>query len=179
MTPRKPMSASLGMISDGKCETSSHSITCGAISPSANSRTVRRSCCCSSVRENSTEPRPQVTFHVTSVSLISHRENFTCRPSKPVFGRSIVEDFHLRDRSHEKDSDLRGTAWFGAVFVPGYMAVGEHELLRTVVSETIRNEGEPIKRKHSRIVRGAAVEIRTGERKQVVICRPLPIKDQR
>src|SRR5258708_8088789 len=42
------------MISIGKCDTSSHSITCGAISPSANSRTLRRSCCCSSVRLNST-----------------------------------------------------------------------------------------------------------------------------
>src|SRR5262249_50309408 len=33
----------------GKCEASSHSITWGAISPSANSRTLLRSCCCSSV----------------------------------------------------------------------------------------------------------------------------------
>src|SRR5580658_432040 len=54
ITPRKPISASLGMISDGKVESSSHSITWGAISPSANSRTVRRRCCCSSVREKST-----------------------------------------------------------------------------------------------------------------------------
>src|SRR6185437_9406168 len=54
MTPRKPISASLGIISEGNWEASSHSITCGAISASANSRTVRRRCCCSSVRENST-----------------------------------------------------------------------------------------------------------------------------
>src|ERR1700683_3590097 len=55
MTPRNPISASLGMISEGNFEASSHSMTCGAISPSANSRTVRRSCCCSSVREKSIE----------------------------------------------------------------------------------------------------------------------------
>src|SRR6516165_8713166 len=36
------------MISEGNCEASSHSMTFGA-----NSRTVRRSCCCSSERENS------------------------------------------------------------------------------------------------------------------------------
>src|SRR5277367_2909432 len=54
ITPRKPISASLGMISEGNVEASSHSITCGAISPSANSRTVRRRCCCSSVSEKST-----------------------------------------------------------------------------------------------------------------------------
>src|ERR1700733_1400990 len=55
ITPRNPISASLGMISEGNFEASSHSMTCGAISPSANSRTVRRSCCCSSVREKSIE----------------------------------------------------------------------------------------------------------------------------
>src|SRR5215471_11386975 len=49
MTPSSPISASFGIISIGKCEASSHSITWGAISPSANSRTLRRSCCCSSV----------------------------------------------------------------------------------------------------------------------------------
>ena len=58
----KPSSASLGMISEGKVEASSHSITCGAISPSANSRTVRRSCCCSLVRENSTKPHRKKRF---------------------------------------------------------------------------------------------------------------------
>src|SRR5258708_538663 len=42
------------MISIGKCEASSHSITWGDISPSANSRMLRRSCCCSSVNEKST-----------------------------------------------------------------------------------------------------------------------------
>src|ERR1700704_1992804 len=54
ITPKSPISASFGMISTGKCEASSHSITCGAISPSANSRTLRRNCCCSSVNEKST-----------------------------------------------------------------------------------------------------------------------------
>src|SRR5437879_4021860 len=54
MTPSSPISANLGMISNGKWDASSHSITCGAISPSANSRTLRRNCCCSSVNEKST-----------------------------------------------------------------------------------------------------------------------------
>src|SRR5712692_5992398 len=60
MTPSRPISARWGIISEGKCEASSHSITWGAISVSANSRTVRRSCCCSSVREKSTGARAQL-----------------------------------------------------------------------------------------------------------------------
>src|SRR5579864_1715635 len=51
--PSKPSLASCGTISCGKWEASSHSIMCGAISASANSRTVRRSACCSSVNEKS------------------------------------------------------------------------------------------------------------------------------
>src|SRR5580692_684183 len=54
MTPRRPISASFGMISIGNFEASSHSMTCGAISPSANSRMLRRSWFCSSVKEKST-----------------------------------------------------------------------------------------------------------------------------
>src|SRR5882757_5382185 len=54
MTPSRPISASLGMISIGNFEASSHSITWGAISPSANSRMLRRSWFCSSVKEKST-----------------------------------------------------------------------------------------------------------------------------
>src|SRR6266404_281262 len=54
ITPSSPISPSFGIISIGKCDASSHSITCGPISPSANSRTLRRSCCCSSVKLNST-----------------------------------------------------------------------------------------------------------------------------
>src|SRR5262249_23469803 len=63
--PSRPISASLGMISVGKCEASSHSITCGAISPSANSRTLRRNCCCSSVNVKSTIPLEVVSFIYT------------------------------------------------------------------------------------------------------------------
>src|ERR1044072_314534 len=48
-TPVNPRSASLGSSSIGKCWASSHSITCGAISASANSRTLVFTCCCSSV----------------------------------------------------------------------------------------------------------------------------------
>ena len=45
--------ASFGSRSIGKCCASSHSITCGPISASANSRTVRRRSCCSSVGRKS------------------------------------------------------------------------------------------------------------------------------
>src|SRR3990167_10870034 len=57
MMPKRPNSASFGARSSAKCAASSHSITCGRISPSANSRTVRRSCSCSSVSLKST-PSP-------------------------------------------------------------------------------------------------------------------------
>src|SRR5215469_12035996 len=44
------------MTSSGNVCASSHSITCGAISASANSRTDLRSCICSGVYSNSTWP---------------------------------------------------------------------------------------------------------------------------
>src|SRR6266404_9327740 len=47
-TPVRPNAASFGCSSIGKCCASSHSITCGAISASANSRTLVLICCCSS-----------------------------------------------------------------------------------------------------------------------------------
>src|ERR1043166_909361 len=53
MTPMKPCSASFGRSSTGKCCDSSHSRTCGAISPSANSRTLILICCCSSLSSKS------------------------------------------------------------------------------------------------------------------------------
>src|ERR1700680_3929820 len=59
MMPSRPSSASLGISSAGKREASSHSMTWGAISDCAKSRTVRWSCCCSSVREKSTRVVPQ------------------------------------------------------------------------------------------------------------------------
>src|SRR6185503_19325289 len=52
-TPVKPSAASFGCSSIGKCCASSHSNTCGAISASANSRTLCLTCCCSSVNSNS------------------------------------------------------------------------------------------------------------------------------
>src|ERR1700722_18415274 len=54
MTPSNPISASLGIVSIGNFDASSHSMTCGSISPSANSRMLRRSWFCSSVKEKST-----------------------------------------------------------------------------------------------------------------------------
>src|SRR6266478_824740 len=73
ITPSSPISPSFGIISTGKCEASSHSITCGAISPSANSRTLRRNCCCSSVNEKSTGilGRSKFSLYPAKVWLIS------------------------------------------------------------------------------------------------------------
>ena len=114
MTPSKPSLASLGMISGGKCEASSHSITCGAISASANSRTVRRSCCCSSVSEKSTAPHLDSTSSFIQKTL-SHsrgapnratlRVCFRCRPAyfaqrrnRPIDSRAI--HVAVRDHAH-------------------------------------------------------------------------------
>ena len=60
-----PISASFGIISEGNLDTSSHSITWGRISSSANSRTVRRNCFCSSVSENSKIPRYKFRIYAT------------------------------------------------------------------------------------------------------------------
>src|SRR3954451_3035404 len=51
--PISPSAASFGSRSIGKCWASSHSMTCGPISVSANWRTVRRSSVCSSVARKS------------------------------------------------------------------------------------------------------------------------------
>src|ERR1700733_10137150 len=68
ITPRNPITASLGINSEGNFDTSSHSITCGRISPSANSRTVRRNCCCSSVSANSTWPRRSAGLKISGIN---------------------------------------------------------------------------------------------------------------
>src|SRR6266853_6795716 len=81
ITPSKPISASFGINSDGKREASSHSITWGPISESANSRTLRRRCCCSSVKEKSTGPqasfspygRTNYLYHTANGSPWGHR----------------------------------------------------------------------------------------------------------
>src|SRR3989449_9151335 len=73
MTPSRPISPSLGMISEGKWDASSHSITCGAISVSANSRTVRRSCCCSSVREKSNATSGEADYSPSNINLYHSR----------------------------------------------------------------------------------------------------------
>src|SRR5215208_6134975 len=51
--PMSPRAASLGTSSPGNCCASSHSRTCGRSSASANSRMLRRSNSCSSVRRTS------------------------------------------------------------------------------------------------------------------------------
>src|SRR6202030_3234665 len=80
MTPRNPISASLGIISDGNLETSSHSITWGRISASANSRTLRRSCCCSSVSENSKKPRYKFEIYQTAGFIYTTKLQGSRRP---------------------------------------------------------------------------------------------------
>src|SRR5437879_4561253 len=57
------------MSSVGKREASSHSMTCGAISDCAKSRTVRWSCCCSSVREKSTRVGPQAGVYARTSNI--------------------------------------------------------------------------------------------------------------
>src|ERR1019366_4149706 len=56
-TPIIPSSASLRIASRGKVWASSHSMTCGAISASANSRTIRRIASCSSESEKAIPER--------------------------------------------------------------------------------------------------------------------------
>src|SRR5262247_51105 len=51
-TPINPSSPIFVKSSRGRRWPSSHSITCGLISASANSRTERLTCCCSSVKSN-------------------------------------------------------------------------------------------------------------------------------
>src|SRR5580700_9573013 len=87
MTPSKPISAICGMISEGKVEASSHSITCGAISPSANSRTVLRSCCCSLVRENSTTPHRKTRASGAALHLY-HSDSLPTRTVYPERSQS-------------------------------------------------------------------------------------------
>src|SRR5258708_3668327 len=90
------------MISIGKCEASSHSITWGVIAPSANSRMLRRSCCCSSVNEKST--------------MILCRPGFSASYSRPKFGLYSLheavgrKDWVLEDycQSEETIAGLRG-----------------------------------------------------------------------
>src|SRR6267378_1062666 len=81
MTPSKPISPSLGINSDGKHEASSHSITCGAISDSENSRTVRRRCCCSSVNEKSTRPQERFSAFGQTNYLYHSASGSLWRPS--------------------------------------------------------------------------------------------------
>ena len=56
-TPIIPSSPSLRIASRGKVWASSHSMTCGAISLSANSRTILRIASCSSERAKFIPPR--------------------------------------------------------------------------------------------------------------------------
>src|SRR5215469_15289609 len=73
MTPSRPISASLGRSSRGKWEASSHSITWGPISPSANSRTDLRSCCCSGVKVKSTESSAlEISISTRSLTYIPY-----------------------------------------------------------------------------------------------------------
>src|SRR5271157_2251523 len=74
ITPSSPISASFGRISSGKCDASSHSITCGAISPSANSRTLFRKCFCSSLNVKSTPASPHHSSN-TSQKFILYCES--------------------------------------------------------------------------------------------------------
>ena len=67
--PRRPKVASLGSSSKGKRWASSHSITWGASSCSANSRTARRTIDCDSVGRRSTDGTVSHGMNVTATSL--------------------------------------------------------------------------------------------------------------
>src|SRR6195256_6665675 len=89
MTPSNPISPSFGINSDGKREASSHSITWGAISDSANSRTLRRRCCCSSVKEKSTGPQESFSAFEQTNYLYHRAKGSLWSPS------SVVPNLHL------------------------------------------------------------------------------------
>jgi hypothetical protein len=89
----------LGISSAGKREASSHSMTCGAISDCAKSRTVRWSCCCSSVREKSTLIVPVLrpySFHCHSEAAVSRAVRgrfFLWRPRNPSAEKPLCTHF--------------------------------------------------------------------------------------
>src|SRR3954471_9590580 len=98
MTPRRPRFASLGISSVGNCDASSHSITCGRISDSANSRTVRRSCCCSSVKEKSTrEPRKLTNpfYTASSATSVEQGREYLIRYGKALRRKPQAFALHL------------------------------------------------------------------------------------
>src|SRR5882762_4064891 len=96
MTPSKPISPSLGINSDGKREASSHSITWGAISDSANSRTLRRRCCCSSVKEKSTGPQESFSAFWQTNYLYHRAKGSLWRPSW------VVPKLHLDTTAEQR-----------------------------------------------------------------------------
>src|SRR5713101_7090629 len=103
MTPSKPISPSLGINSDGKREASSHSITCGAISDSANSRTLRRRCCCSSVKEKSTGPQASFRAYGRTNYLYHRGASGPRQPSQ--MGSEVATRYRSRKRFNTEFAD--------------------------------------------------------------------------
>src|SRR3979490_205312 len=96
MTPSNPISPSFGINSDGKREASSHPITWGGISDSANSGTLRRRCLCSSVKEKSTGPQESFSAFEQTNYLYHRAKGSLWRPSL------VVPKLHLYTMA-EKD----------------------------------------------------------------------------
>src|SRR3989338_8487786 len=87
MTPKRPSSASFGTRSSEKCAASSHSITCGRISASANSRTVRHSCSCSSVSLKSTQSPSLLRAKAECISYPRLLRDWASRTRRLVLAR--------------------------------------------------------------------------------------------
>src|SRR5690606_540110 len=92
--PSSPRSASFGISSIGKCWASSHSRMCGLISVSANSRTLRRSRRCSSLKQKSTTPRMyhELRRYLTTATAVCARGTPLPRRDARRAGASVVHD---------------------------------------------------------------------------------------
>src|ERR1700719_3016675 len=112
-----PSLPSLRMVSRGKVCASSHSMTCGRISASANSRTDLRSCICSGVYSKSTSDDffgCSVPMHGAALAVAVHRhaagdrnaEAHIERTIRLLAGANAVEEIlHVRVRTRPSGSD--------------------------------------------------------------------------
>src|SRR5258707_1124827 len=97
----RPRAASLGSRSGENCCASSHSMTCGFISASANSRTVRRRICCSSDGRKSIERRLSCRYAQVLPSTLDLLSSCCLLPSSPDSLTSLG-GHHRVSRRHAK-----------------------------------------------------------------------------
>src|ERR1700722_17040310 len=97
ITPSNPISPSFFTTSCGNSLFSSHSLTCGAISPSANARTELCNCLCSSVNPN---------ISLSNVIIAA----YTCITSKHTLAHTpaiIADQREARKKSPKQDRKPR------------------------------------------------------------------------